>query len=118
VFARITTFYTADPSSYSDLELRHLLLDHTHEVLRQIDGFKSVYFFKSVDRQSGKAMAITLWESEEAMQRSEEAGRTLRKETAGAFAANVVAVEHYEAGEILEQERRERERIDHELSVA
>ena len=118
MFARITTFYTADPSSYSDLELRHLLLDHTHEVLRQIDGFKSVYFFKSVDRRSGKAMAITLWESEEAMQRSEEAVRPLRKEMAGGLSANIVAVEHYEAGEILEQEKRERERIEQELSVA
>jgi serine phosphatase RsbU (regulator of sigma subunit) len=116
VFARITTFYTADPSSYSDLELRRLLLASNQEVLRQMDGLKNIYIFKSVDRQSGKALVITLWESEEAMHRSEEAVRTLRKETAGALAANIVAVEHYEVWEILEQERRER--VEHELRVA
>ena len=116
MFARITTFYTADPSSYSDLELRRLLLASNQEVLRQMDGSKNIYIFKSVDRQSGKALVITLWESEETMHRSEEAVRTLRKETAGALAANIVAVEHYEVWEILEQERRER--IEQELRVA
>ena len=118
MFARITTFYTADPSSYSDLELRRLLLASNQEVLRQMDGLKNIYIFKSVDRQSGKALVITLWESEEAMHRSEEAVRTLRKETAGALAANIVAGELYEVWEILEQERRERERVEQELRVA
>jgi hypothetical protein len=47
VFARITTFYTADPSSYSDLELRRLLLASNQEVLRQMDGLKNIYIFKS-----------------------------------------------------------------------
>jgi len=116
VFARITTFYTADPSSFSDLELRRRLLARVREKLRQMDGYEDSYFF--MDRQSGKAISITLWESEEAMQRSEEAVGPLRKERAEGLAANIVDVEHYEVGVILEQERRERERVEHELRVA
>jgi len=116
VFARITTFYSADPSSYSDLELRRRLLARVREKLRQMDGYEDSYFF--MDRQSGKAISITLWESEEAMHRSEEAVGPLRKEMAGGLAANIVDVEHFEVGVILEQERRERERVEHELRVA
>jgi hypothetical protein len=71
VFARITTLYAADPSSYSDLELRRRLLVRSQEVLRQMEGFLDQHFF--MNHQSGKALVITLWESEEAMQRTEEA---------------------------------------------
>jgi len=116
VFARITTFYSDDPSPYWELELRHRLRVRAEEVLRQVDGYEGLYVF--IDRKSGKLIAITLWESEEAMQRSEEAVKPLRKEMSGGIAANVVDVGHYEVGEILEQERRERELVEQELRLA
>jgi serine phosphatase RsbU (regulator of sigma subunit) len=71
-----------------------------------------------VDRKSGKAIFISLWESEQAMQRSDELMRPLRAELSGAFAANRVDVEHYEVGEMLAQEIRERELVEQELQVA
>jgi len=86
------------------------------EVLRQMDGYLGNYFFS--DRHSGKAIAITLWESEEAMRRTEEAVKALRKEMAGGLAAKIVDVGHYEVGELVEQERRERELVEQELRVA
>ena len=86
MFARITTFYTADPSPYWEPELFHRLMDYNHEVLHQMDGYEGAYAF--MDRQSGKALTITLWESEEAMQRSEEALRPLRKELAEGLSGN------------------------------
>src|SRR5215207_1666525 len=86
------------------------------KVLRQMDGYEGLYVF--VDRQSGKLISITLWESEEAMNRSEEAVRPLRKEMGEGLTANIVEVGHFEVGELLEQERRERERADQELRVA
>ena len=52
------------------------------------------------------------------MHRSEEAVRPLRKEMAGGIAANRVDVEHYEVGENLVQEIRERELVEQELRVA
>jgi hypothetical protein len=41
-----------------------------------------------VDRQSGKAISISLWESEEAMHRSEEVVRRVRDEIAAGLATN------------------------------
>jgi serine phosphatase RsbU (regulator of sigma subunit) len=71
-----------------------------------------------VDRQRGKAIFISLWESEQAMNNSEEMMRPLRAELSEAFAANRVDVEHYEVGEMLVQEIRERELLEQELEVA
>jgi len=61
---------------------------------RQLDGFKAVYFL--VDRQSGKHLTITLWESEEAMRASEEAANRMRSEDAEAAGATAQSVERYE----------------------
>ena len=121
MFARIVT-YTADPSprlqsaTVANIEQG---LRRTWERLpgvRQLEGLESAYFF--VDRQRGKAIFISLWESEQAMKNSEEMMRPLRAELSEAFAANSVDVEHYEVGEMLVQEIRERELLEQELEVA
>jgi serine phosphatase RsbU (regulator of sigma subunit) len=52
------------------------------------------------------------------MNNSEEMMRPLRAELSEAFAANSVDVEHYEVGEMLVQEIRERELREQELEVA
>jgi serine phosphatase RsbU (regulator of sigma subunit) len=71
-----------------------------------------------IDRKSGKAILITLWESEEAMQRTEEALRPIRKEFAEALSGHIVDVESYEVSENLVQETHERELVEQELRVA
>ena len=96
MFARITTFNTADPSHYWGVEQIHRLMVRSQEVLREMDGYESSHIF--IDRQNGKVIAITLWKSKEAMNRSEEAVRPLRKEMAGGLATNMVDVGHYEVG--------------------
>jgi len=116
VFARITHYYSADPTPYWELEQAARVRVRTWEKLRQMDGYEGSYFF--MDRKSGKAITITLWESKEAMQRSEGVARTLIKETAGGLATNVVDVEHYEVGYMSVQEIHERERAKQELEVA
>ena len=115
MFARITTYHTADPSSYWELEQGQRFRARVREKLRQMDGYEGSYYF--VDRQSGKAITITLWESEEAMNRSEEAVRPLRKQMAGGL-ANIVDVERYEVGDLNVREIRERELVEQELGVA
>jgi len=116
VFSRITTLYTADPSAYWEPELFHRLMVRVLEVLNQMDGYEGSYFF--MDRKSGKAITISLWESEEAIQRTEEAVRPLRKEVAEGLPGNIVDVEHFEVGENLVQEIHERELVEQELRVA
>ena len=115
MFARIAHYYTADPSPYWELEQGQRLRASFREKMRQMDGYEGAYFF--MDRQSGKALPITLWESEEAMHRSEEVARPLRKEMAGGL-ANIVDVEHYEVGSMVVQEIHERELVEQELRVA
>jgi serine phosphatase RsbU (regulator of sigma subunit) len=115
VFARIVTYYSADPTPNWELEQGYRLRVRIREMLRQMDGYEGSYFF--VDRQNRKAITITLWKSEEAMHRSEEAVRPLIKEMAGGL-ANIVAVEHYEVGSMNVQEIHERERVEQELRVA
>jgi heme-degrading monooxygenase HmoA len=63
--------------------------------LRQLDGAKGAYFL--LDRSSGKALTITLWESEEALGASEEAANQLRSDAAGSAGGTVQDVERYEA---------------------
>jgi heme-degrading monooxygenase HmoA len=113
VFARITTLYTADPSSHWEPELIHRLMVIALEVLPKMDGYEGAYAF--MDHKSGKAITITLWESEQAMQRSEEAVRPLRKEMAEGISGNIVDVEHFEVSENLVQEIHERELVEQEL---
>jgi serine phosphatase RsbU (regulator of sigma subunit) len=115
VFARIVTYTQADPSP-GRIEQG---LRRTREQLpglREVDGNEGAYFF--VDRHSGKAIFISLWESEQAMHTSDELMRPFRAEMSGTFAANRVDVEHYEVGENLVQEIRERELVEQELELA
>ena len=66
-----------------------------------MDGFEGVYYL--VDRQSGKALTIILWESEEAMRASEEEANRLRSESAESAGATVENVERYEVAISPEQ---------------
>jgi hypothetical protein len=50
------------------------------------------------DRQRGKTLGITFWESEEAMRTSEEAANQPRQETAEAGGQTIAGVERYEVG--------------------
>jgi heme-degrading monooxygenase HmoA len=93
VFARIAT-YTAQPSPYRIEQGISRAREKVLPRLKQTDGYEGAYFF--VDRQSGKAISISLWESEEAMHNSEEVARALRDEIAGGLATQMVDVEHYE----------------------
>ena len=115
MFARIVTYTQAVPSPHRIEEA----LRRTREllpVIGELDGIEGAYFF--TDSQSGKAIFISLWESEQAMHRSNEVMRPLRAELSGVFTANRVDVEHYEVGETLVQEIRERELVEQELEVA
>ena len=115
MFARIVTYTQADPSP-GRIEQGIRRTRERLPGLRQLDGNEGGYFF--VDRNSGKAIFISLWESEQAMQRSDELMRPFRAEMSGTFAANRIDVEYYEVGENLVQEIRERERVEQELKVA
>jgi heme-degrading monooxygenase HmoA len=64
--------------------------------MQQQDGFRE--FIALSDRQSGRVMEISFWESEEAMRASEEVGDRTRSDSAEAVSGAVVGVERYEVG--------------------
>jgi heme-degrading monooxygenase HmoA len=64
--------------------------------LETIDGFSRAYFM--VNRESGKGMSITVWESEEALNASAAKADELRSRGAEAGGATIESVEHYEIG--------------------
>ena len=99
MFARVSN-YQGPPNQVDEgiRKVREEILPRAAE----LDGFKGAYFL--VDRQSGRSVSITLWESEEAMRDSEEAANQLRSESAEASEGEVVSVESYEVAISPEQQ--------------
>ena len=62
--------------------------------LQQQDGFKGFVVFDN--RQSGELIGFSLWESEQAMQASEEVGERTRREAAETMSDTIAGVERYE----------------------
>jgi heme-degrading monooxygenase HmoA len=62
--------------------------------LQQQDGFKGFVVFDN--RQSGELIGFSLWESEQAMQASEEVGDRTRREAAETMSDTITGVERYE----------------------
>ena len=91
MFARVSTFQgTQDQTAESIRVAREQILP----VARLQDGFKGIFIL--FDRESGRSLSITLWETAEDMQASEEAALRARTESAEAAGDVVVGVERYE----------------------
>ena len=72
--------------------------EHVKPSIRQDAGLKAAYWL--VDRESGKALIVTFWESEDAMRASEEARRRRQAATSAATGAQVTT-ERYEIVDAL-----------------
>jgi heme-degrading monooxygenase HmoA len=83
------------PPDRMDEGLRHVR-EHVLPLLQQQDGFKG--FVALGDRQSGKLIGVSFWESEQAMQAAEEVGDRTRRESAEAMGDTIAGVERYEVG--------------------
>ena len=91
MFARVSTFTGAsDQVDEAVRQVREDVLPRTE----QLDGYRGAYLL--VDRENGKSLAVTFWESEEAMRESEAATSTLRSEIADALGTQMIGVERYE----------------------
>jgi heme-degrading monooxygenase HmoA len=89
--ARLTTF-EADASRID--EATKTSIETVLPRAKQMSGWKGV--FSLADRQSGKVLLVTLWESPESMQASEEQGEKLRQENAEAGAGKITGVDRFE----------------------
>jgi heme-degrading monooxygenase HmoA len=93
VYARVSVF-AGSPDLIDEM------LRQAQEVVlpqaKQDEGFKGLIALG--DRQSGKTLGITFWESEEAMRASEEDANRLRSVSAKAGGHQIAYVERYEVG--------------------
>ncbi len=93
MFARVSTF-RGDPG-HIDQAINYI----QESVLANVSPDEGLEgFYHLVDRESGKAISITLWESEQAMRATEEEANQSRAEIASAANATVENVETYEVG--------------------
>ena len=89
--ARMTTMEGS--SERLDEGLRQIREDVLPQ-LQQQDGFKGFVVFDN--RQNGKLIGFSLWESEQAMRASEEVADRTRRESAGVMDDTIAGVERYE----------------------
>lgn len=92
MYARVTTIQGPPESTDESIMVTR---EKALPQARQITGFKGA--LSLVDRTTGKGLTITLWESEEALQTSDEAANRIRSEAVAAVTgAEVVSVDRYE----------------------
>lgn len=90
MYARVSRYEV--PMEKLDDDVRGV--DATQKRVTDMPG--SLGLFYLMDRETGKTMSITLWESEQAMRDSEAAANTLRTETSEAAMSKVMGIERYE----------------------
>jgi hypothetical protein len=96
MYARINTF---DGSPERFEEGLAFVRERLIPASRMIPGFAGM--ISLVDRGSGRSMGITLWESQDALQASEEAVERVRSLTTATGEASLVSVETYEVGDLF-----------------
>ena len=94
MFARVAT-YTGDASEL----VRGF--EAARGELQQIAGFSNAYL--CVDRVHGKALTMTLWESEQALEASAERAHQLRSRATEPVGATTDSLAHYEVAITVEK---------------
>ena len=91
MFARVTAYH-ADEDSQKLLGA----FQDTIGPLQQVEGFSHAYFL--IDADTGRAVSMTIWESEADMAGSEAGGEQRRQRRSEISGASVDSVDHYEVG--------------------
>jgi hypothetical protein len=89
--ARVSTFQSpADKLAKSE----QILQTEIAPKVLEMNGSRGI--ISLVDRESGKSLAITLWDSEDAMHASEEPANQVRAKAASASGGETISVERYD----------------------
>jgi len=91
MYARVSTI-EGSPDKVDDVTRQ--TQEQTLPQLRQMEGFQG--FVALGDRQSGKMIGVSFWESEEALRATDEAASSVRSGAAEAADGIVASVEEYE----------------------
>jgi heme-degrading monooxygenase HmoA len=91
MFARVSAYHADE-----DNQKLMAAFQETIGPLQQVEGFSHAYFLTDAD--TGRAVSITIWESEAAMAASEAGGAERRQRRSEISGASVDSVDHYEVG--------------------
>ena len=91
MFARVST-YEGRPEQLDEMHQEGM--EHVLPALEMQDGFSGGLVL--ADRQSGKVLVVTLWESEQALDATEDASHWLRIFGAQSRGGTISSVERYE----------------------
>ena len=91
MFARVST-YEGRPEQLD--EMHHEGVEHVLPALEMQNGFSGGLVL--ADRQSGRVLAVTLWENEQAMNATEDASHWMRIFSAESGGGTVNSVQRYE----------------------
>jgi heme-degrading monooxygenase HmoA len=112
MFARVST-YEGRPEQLD--EMHHEGVEHVLPALEMQEGFNGGLVL--ADRQSGKVLAVTLWESEQAMDATEDASHWLRIFSAQSSGGTISSVQRYEVFFASIQEAQLDERAGESIST-
>lgn len=93
MYARVSTYEGAVEDYDASLEM--MRSDIAPQV-RAMAG--SAGLLSMINRDTGRGLSITLWDSEEAMASSREAANQVRSQAATAMASKIIDVTEYEVG--------------------
>ncbi|MGW0395996.1 hypothetical protein ACWDYJ_35080 [Streptomyces sp. NPDC003042] len=93
MFARLSTYQGSPLPAEGDVSSKS---EAIASQVREVPGFRGVYYL--VDRASGKAVSLTLWEDEPTMRASEEQAARIREQAAQQEGQRIVSVERFEVG--------------------
>ena len=92
MFARVTTYDLHAGRASESIEAFGPAIDR----IRSLEGLVDAYFL--VERDGGRAVSLTVWDSVEAMERGRMAATRARNEAAEAAGAEVTSTYEYEVG--------------------
>jgi heme-degrading monooxygenase HmoA len=92
VHTRVSS-YQSPPEQVTDAAVNNMNANVLPRVL-EIDGNRGAIIM--LDRETGKTMTITLWDSAEAMRASEEMANQVRGDTAQTTSASIGNIERFE----------------------
>ncbi|MFJ4776774.1 hypothetical protein [Streptomyces sp. NPDC088762] len=93
MFARLSTYQGSPVPPGGDLSRNSAAVV---KEIQGVPGFRGVYYL--VDRASGRAKSLTLWEDEQTMLASEEQGARIREEVAQREGQRIISIERFEVG--------------------
>jgi heme-degrading monooxygenase HmoA len=95
MWVRMSIFQGAPNQTDAEVEQTNKMLrEKVLPSARQIEGYKGA--ISMGDKNSGKGISLTFWETEEAMRASEDAATELRQRAAEEADEEVAGVERYE----------------------